>query len=72
MPVSFNQYRGEIGSFYNQLTNQITELTICFFNILINFTKNVSGYIILTVNMFFNASTIIHKIFETNSSFHVK
>ena len=41
MPVSLNQYRGEIGSFYNLSTSQITELTISLFNILVNFTENV-------------------------------
>ena len=56
MPVSLNQYRGEIGRFYNRLTSQITELAISLFNILANFTKNVWVYIILMVNMiFFNA-----------------
>ena len=39
MPVSLNQYRGEIGSFYNRLTIQITELAISLFNILVNFTE---------------------------------
>ena len=60
MPVSLNQYRGEIGSFYNRSTNQITEMTISLFNILVNFTKNVLVYVILIVNMiFFNASRSI-------------
>ena len=53
MPVSLNQYRGEIGRFYNRLTSQITELAISLFNILANFTKNVWVYIILMVNMIF-------------------
>ena len=53
MPVSLNQYRGEIGSFYNRLTIQITELAISLFNILVNFTENVLIYFILTVNMIF-------------------
>ena len=53
MPISLNQYRGEIGSFYNRLTSQITEMTISLFNILVNFTKNVLDYIILLVNMIF-------------------
>ena len=34
MPVNLNQYRGEIGSFYNRSTSQITELTISLINIL--------------------------------------
>ena len=60
MPVSLNQYRGEIGSFYNRPTSQIIELTISLFNIFVNFTKNVLVYIILIVNMiFFNASRSI-------------
>ena len=49
MPVSLTQCRGEIGSFYNQSTSQITELTISLFNILVNFTENVSIYFILMV-----------------------
>ena len=53
MPVSLNQYRGEIGSFYNRSTSQITELTISLFNILVNFTENVLIYFILIVNMIF-------------------
>ena len=53
MPVSLNQYRGEIGSFYNRSTSQITDMTISFFNILVNFTKNILVYIILLVNMVF-------------------
>ena len=53
MPVSLNQYRGEIGSFYDQSTSQITELTISLFNILVNFTENLSIYFILRVNMIF-------------------
>ena len=53
MPVSLNQYRGEIGSFYNRSTSQITELTIFLFNILVNFTENVLIYFILIVNMIF-------------------
>ena len=53
MPVSLTQCRGEIGSFYNQSTSQITELTISLFNILVNFTENVSIYFILMVNMIF-------------------
>ena len=51
MPVSLNQYRGEIGSFYNRSTSQITEMTISLFNILVNFTKNVLVYIILLVTL---------------------
>ena len=53
MPVSLNPYRGEIGSFYNRSTSQITELTISLFNILVNFTENVLVYFILIVNMIF-------------------
>ena len=53
MSVSLNQYCGEIRSFYNRLTNQITELTNSLFNILANFTDNVSVYIILIQNMVF-------------------
>ena len=53
MPVSLNQYRGEIGIFYNQSTTQITELTISLFNTLVNFTENVLIYFILIVNMIF-------------------
>ena len=53
MPVSLNQYCGEIGSFYNRSSSQITELTISLFNILVNFTENVLVYFILIVNMIF-------------------
>ena len=53
MPVSLNQYRGEIGSFYNRSTSQITDMTISLFNILVIFAKNVLVYIILLVNMNF-------------------
>ena len=53
MPVSLNQYRGEIGSFYNRSPSQITELTISLNNILVNFTKNVLVYIVLIVNVIF-------------------
>ena len=53
MAVSLNQHRGEIGSFYNRSTSQITELTISLFNILINFNENVLVYFILIVNMIF-------------------
>ena len=53
MPVSLNQYRGEIGSFYNRSTSQITDMTISLSNILVNFTKNILVYIILLVNMVF-------------------
>ena len=35
MPVSLNQYRGEIGRFYNQLTCQIIVLTISLYIIYI-------------------------------------
>ena len=38
---SFNQYRGEIGSFYNQLASQITQLAICLFNTLTSVDKNI-------------------------------
>ena len=54
MPVSLNQYRGEIGSFYNRSTSQITDMTISLSNILLNFTKNILVYIILLVNLFFS------------------
>ena len=53
IPVRLNQYRGEIESFYNRSTIQITELTISLFNFLLNFTKNVLVYIILVVNIVF-------------------
>ena len=53
MPVSLNQCREEIGSFYNRSTSQITELIIFLFNILVTFTKNVLVYIILMVNVIF-------------------
>ena len=54
IPVSLNQYCGEIGSFYNQSSSQITELPISLFNILVNFPKNVLVYVILIVNMIFS------------------
>ena len=41
------------GSFYNRSSNQITEMTISLFNLLVNFTKNVLVYTILLVNMIF-------------------
>ena len=53
MLVSLNQYRGEIGSFYNRSTIQMTEMTISLFNIIVNFIKNVLVYIILLLNMIF-------------------
>ena len=53
IPVSLNQYRGEIESFYNRSTSQITALTISLFNVLVNFLENVLVYIILIVNMIF-------------------
>ena len=53
MKVSLNEHRGEIGSFYNRSTSQITEITISSLNILVNFTKNVLVYVILLVNMAF-------------------
>ena len=53
MPVGLNQYRGEIGSFYDRSTSPITELTISLSNILVNFTENVLIYFILLVNMIF-------------------
>ena len=37
--IDAGQYRGEIGSFYNRSTSQITELTISLFNILVNLPK---------------------------------
>ena len=60
MSVSLNQYRGEIGSFYNLSASQIIDMTAFLFNILVSFTKNVLVYIILLVNLgFFNASRSI-------------
>ena len=53
MLVSFNQYCGEIGSFYNWLTSQITELTISLFKIIVCFTENLSVNFILIVNTIF-------------------
>ena len=50
MPVSLNQYRGEIGSFYNRSTSQITDMTIYLSNILLNFTKNILVYIHLVTS----------------------
>ena len=40
------------GSFYNRSSNQITEMTISLFNLLVNFTKNVLVYTMLA-NMIF-------------------
>ena len=51
MPVSLNQYRGEIGSFYIRSISQIIDISLS--NILVNFTKNVLVYIILLVNLVF-------------------
>ena len=51
MPVSLNQYCGEIGSFYIRSNIQITDISLS--NILVNFTKNVLVYIILLVNLVF-------------------
>ena len=56
MPVSLSQYHGEIRSFYNRPTSQITELIISLFNILVNFTKNVLVYIILIVSIIFSTT----------------
>ena len=53
MPVSLNQYSGEIGSFYNRSTSQITGMTISLSNIQVNFTKNVLFCIALLVNLSF-------------------
>ena len=53
MPNSLNQYHGEIQSFCNQLTSQITELTISLLNVLVNLRENVSIYIILTASIKF-------------------
>ena len=53
MLVSLNQYRGENGVCYNRSTSQITKLTISLFNISVNFTENVSVYIISIINMIF-------------------
>ena len=64
MPVSLNQYRGEIGSFYNRSTSQITDMTISLSNILLNFTKNILVYIILLVNLFF--STLLDQFSSCN------
>ena len=66
MPTILNQYRGEIGSFYDQSTSQITEMTISLFAILVNFTKNVLVYIILIVNMIFLT------LLDQFSSFNIK
>ena len=65
MPVSLNQYRGETGSFYNRSTSQITELTVSLFNILVNFTENVSVYDILIVLI---VSTIFLTLLDQFSS----
>ena len=65
MPVSLNQYRGEIGGFYNRSTSQITELTISLFNILVNFPENSLVYIILIVNMIFLT------LLDQSSSFNI-
>ena len=46
MLVSLNQCRGKTGSFYKSLNRQITELIISLLNVLVNFTYNVSFYII--------------------------
>ena len=64
MPVSLNQYHGEIGSFYNRSSSQITELAISLFNILVNFTGNVLIYFILIVNMIF--FTLLDQISSCN------
>ena len=64
MPVSLNQYHGEIGSFYNRSTSQITDMTISLSNILLNFTKNIFVYIILLVNLFF--STLLDQFSSCN------
>ena len=53
MPNSLNQHHGEIQSFCNQLTSQITELTISLLNVLVNLRENVSIYIILTASIKF-------------------
>ena len=39
MLVILYQYCEKIGSFYNQLTTQTTELTVPLFNILVNFEE---------------------------------
>ena len=41
--IPLNPCRGEIVSFYNPSTSQITELTISLFNIFVNFTKFLFG-----------------------------
>ena len=53
MPVSLNQYRGEIGSFYNRSTSQITDMTISLSNILVNFPKRCFGlYYLVSKSVF--------------------
>ena len=55
IPVSLNQYRGEIGSFYNRSTSQITELTISLY--FSNFYQKCFGlYCLDSKYEFFNAS----------------
>ena len=63
MPVSLNQERGEIGTFYNRPTSQITEMAVSLFNILVNFTKyyldNITKHYLYYLDSkynFFNAS----------------
>ena len=73
MPVSSNQYRAEIGSFYNRLTGQIKEFAISLLKILVNFTEYVSVYVILIVKKIFltlldqlsSCNLIINKNFLT-------
>ena len=51
MSVSLNLYHGKIGSFYNLLTSQITELPISLFNILVNFIANLKKITLLSLSM---------------------
>ena len=62
MLVSLNQYREEIESFYNRSNSQITELTICLFNILVNFTENVLVYIIWEILTYLCYVEILNRI----------
>ena len=51
MPISLNQFLGEIRGFSNRSTSQIIDLSISLFSIFVNFTENVLVYMI--VNMIF-------------------
>ena len=59
MQFSLNQYRGEIRGFHNRSTSQITDMTISLSKVLVHFTKNFLVYIILLLNLFFDASRSI-------------